>query len=183
MEFKEMETERLWLVKITDEHTQRYFDIMSNDDVTRYYGMNSLESIEEAERLIKSFRVTFENRRGARWGLVWKDTGEFIGTVGLNNLNLRSKKAEVGFELHPDYWQKGITTEAVKAVLRYAFEELNLYRMGAVTFPQNKASITLLERIGFQKEGLLRGYLYQNDRSHDVLIFSLLSTEYAERKW
>lgn len=178
MMFPTLETERLDLVEITEEHKQSYFDIMSRDDVTIYYGMESLNSIDEASKIIESFGKGFHSKRSIRWGMILKETGEFIGSVGLNNLNIVSKKAEVGYELHPSYWGKGLTTEAVKAVLQYSFDELDLYRMGAVTYPQNTASTNLLEKIGFQKEGLLRGYLFQYNRSHDASVFSILQSKW-----
>ncbi len=90
------------------------------------------------------------------------------------------KKAEIGYELDPFYWKQGITTEAVKVVLRYSFEELQLFRVGAVTYPQNEVSMRLLKRLSFKEEGLLRGYLYQNNQSHDAVIFSLLKTEWFQ---
>ncbi|WP_397537977.1 GNAT family N-acetyltransferase [Rummeliibacillus pycnus] len=177
MEFPKLETERLQLVQITKEHAQSYFNIMSDEKVTKYYGMNPLISIEDAIKMIDSFQKTFEGIKGIRWGMIVKETGDFVGTIGLNNLNIGSKKAEIGYELHPAYWNKGFTTEAVKEVLRYSFDDLDLFRIGAVTYPQNTASNQLLLRIGFKKEGLLRGYIYQNNQSHDAFVFSLLHTE------
>lgn len=177
MAFPELETKRLYLVQVTEEHTQSYYEIMSQDEVTKYYGMDSLRSMEDASKIVKSFQTTYDNKRGIRWGIVLKDTGGFIGTVGLNNLSIWGKKAEIGYELHPSHWGKGFTSEAVKEVLRYSFEYLGLYRIGAVTYPQNEPSIQLLNRLGFTKEGLLRGYLYQNNQSHDAFIFSLLKSE------
>ncbi len=102
----------------------------------------------------------------------------FCWHSGLNNLSSWSEKAEIGFELHPSYWRKGFMTEAVKEVLRYSFEDLEIFRMGAITYPENESSIQLLKRLGFMKEGLLRAYLYQNKQSHDALIFSFLGTEW-----
>lgn len=176
--FPVLETERLHLVQITKEHVESFYSIMSQEEVMKYYGMNSLKNIDEAQRIIDSFENTYRSRRGIRWGITLKETDEFAGTLGLNNLNLWSKKAEIGFELAPLHWNKGISTEAVTEVLRYAFGELNLYRVGAVTYPQNKPSIQLLKRLGFSKEGLLRGYLHQNNQFHDAFIFSLLRTEW-----
>lgn len=179
MGFPELETNRLNLVQVKKEHTKSFYEIMSKDEVTRYYGMDSLESIDDAEKIVESFQITYESNRGIRWGIVLKETGEFVGTLGLNNLSTWSKRAEIGFELHPSHWNKGIMTEAVKEVLRYSFEDLDLFRMGAITYPQNQPSIKLLTRLGFTKEGLLRGYLYQKNRSHDALIFSLLRKEWT----
>ncbi len=178
MEFQQLETERLHLVQITQEHTDRLFTIFSREDVIRYYGMDRLTSMDQASKIIDSFQSHFEKKQAIRWGIVLKETGEFIGTLGLNNLSLWSKKAEIGFELHPDFWKMGLTSEAVKVVLDYSFTELNLFRMGAVTYPQNEASINLLTGLGFKEEGRLRGYLYQNQQSHDALIFSLLKPEW-----
>ncbi|WP_096187245.1 GNAT family N-acetyltransferase [Evansella halocellulosilytica] len=178
MGFPELVTNRLNLVQVKDEHTESYFEIMSKEEVTKYYGMDSLKTIEDASKMVKSLENAYENGSGMRWGMVLKETGEFVGTLGLNNLSVRSKKAEIGYELHPTHWNKGMTSEAVKEVLRYSFEELGLFRIGAVTYPQNKPSIQLLERFGFTKEGLLRGYLYQNNHSHDAFVFSLLKTEW-----
>jgi [ribosomal protein S5]-alanine N-acetyltransferase len=180
MDFPELKTERLKLVRVLKKHSESYFDIMSRDEVTKYYGMDSLKTIEDAERMIESMQNTFDNNKGMRWAILLQDTETFVGTVGLNNLNLWSKKAEIGYELHPFYWNKGITSEAVKEVLRYSFEELQLFRLGAVTFPQNEPSIYLLQRLGFKKEGLLRGYLHQNQQNHDACVFSLLRTEWIQ---
>lgn len=179
MGFPELETNRLNLVQVKKEHTQSFFEIMSKDEVTKYYGMDSLKSIDDASKIVESFQSTYDSKRGIRWGIVLKETGDLVGTLGLNNLNTWSKKAEIGFELHPLYWNKGITIEAVREVLRYSFEDLQLFRIGAVTYPQNEPSIQLLKRLSFTKEGLLRGYLYQNNQSHDALIFSVLRTEWA----
>ncbi|WP_099157508.1 GNAT family N-acetyltransferase [Virgibacillus ndiopensis] len=178
MTFPLLETERLKLIEVGHQHLQSYFNIMSRDDVTKYYGMESLKNQEEAVNLIEHLRNNYESKRGIRWGIILKDTQNFVGTIGLNNLNIEGKKAEIGFELHPSYWNKGIISEAVKEVLRYSFEDLNLYRMGAVTFPDNVASNKLLKKVGFSLEGKLRRYLYQNNQSHDALIYSFLSTEY-----
>ncbi|WP_396266072.1 GNAT family N-acetyltransferase [Halobacillus salinarum] len=130
MAFPALETKRLNLVQVSEEHTESYFEVMSNAEVTKYYGMDALQHREDAVQIIDSFQKTYESKRGIRWGMVLKATGEFVGTLGLNNLSTWSKKAEIGYELHPSHWAKGLTTEAVKEVLRYAFEELDLYRMG-----------------------------------------------------
>jgi [ribosomal protein S5]-alanine N-acetyltransferase len=180
MAFPELETPRLKLIEIREEHTKRYFEIMSLDSVTKYYGMESLQTLDQAENIIKSFKEGFESKRSMRWGITIKETGTFIGTVGLNNLQIGNKKAEIGFEIHPDYWSNGYTSEASGAVIEYAFNELQLYRMGAITFLENKASIGLLEKIGFRKEGILRGYIFQNGVSNDTHIFSLLRTEWRK---
>lgn len=178
MTFPEHDTTRLQLIEVTPEHGPALFHILSNEDVTRFYGMDPLRKQEDALHIIESFKQTFDSRQGIRWGIVIRDSGTFIGTIGLNHLSLYSKKAEIGFELDPAHWRRGYAAEAIEAVLTYVFETLGLYRMGAVTFLENRASIQLLTRIGFEEEGILRDYLFQGGTSHDGRIFSLLKPAY-----
>ncbi|WP_456271405.1 GNAT family N-acetyltransferase [Bacillus sp. AK031] len=178
MPFPELDTSRLNLVEINESHTQRYFEIMSLDNVTRFYGMESLVTIDQAKDIIASFQQGYAGMRSMRWGIVLKEDNTFIGTVGQNNLQRGNKKAEIGFEIHPDFWAKGYTSEAAEAIIEYAFEELQLYRMGAITFLGNQASQRLLKKLGFKEEGVLRGYIYQHGKSHDTYMFSLLQPEW-----
>ncbi|PKR84243.1 GNAT family N-acetyltransferase [Heyndrickxia camelliae] len=180
MSFPILETERLRLVEITEDYAPAMFDIFSREDVTRYYGMIPFVEEEQAQKMVQSFAMNFEAKRGIRWGMQWKESGEYVGSVGLNNLVLAGKRAEVGYELHPKFWRKGIVSEAVKAVLQYSFQELDLHRIGAVTFPENEASSNLLLKLGFLKEGLLRGYIYQGGVSYDANVFSILKTDWVK---
>ncbi|WP_033540998.1 GNAT family N-acetyltransferase [Planococcus sp. CAU13] len=180
MKFPELETPRLRLIQIRPEHADALFGILSMDEVTRYYGMDSIEDRAIAEKMVEAFQIGFEAQRSYRWGLQLKDTGEFIGTIGLNNLNTSSKKSEIGYELHPAFWRQGLAKEAVIEVLRYSFEDLGIYRIGAVTYPANEASNKMLQKLGFKVEGTLRGYLFQRGESHDALISSLLRTEWEQ---
>ncbi|MFS0782091.1 GNAT family N-acetyltransferase [Bacillus sp. 1P06AnD] len=176
--FPQLETERLQLVELDDSYIQSYFDIMSNEEVTRYYGMDPLQTQADAENIIHSFADAFKKRSAIRWGLVLKDSSDLIGTIGLNALQLKSKKANVGYEIHPFYWRRGLMKEAMQAIMAFSFEGLGLVRLGAVTFIQNEASNQLLMKAGFQQEGVLRSYLFQNERNHDAFSFSLLHNEW-----
>ena len=178
MTFPILTTPRLRLTEVEQDHSFALFTIFSNPEVVKYYGMDPMNELAQAEKIIEHFKSTYEIKKGIRWAITLNDGNNFVGTIGLNNLALGMKKAEVGFEIHPDFWRSGITSEALQAVLDYSFEKLGLHRMGAVTFPANRASIGLLEKNGFVEEGKLRSYLFQNGHSHDALIFSILHTEW-----
>lgn len=181
MSFPTLETSRVKLVKVDQRYVREFFNIMSNKEVMRYYGMNPLTHIQQAQMIISSFDTSFKENRGIRWGVVVKGDPAFIGTIGLNNLSLLNKRAEVGFETHPDYWHQGLTYEAVQEVLAFAFNHLGLYRISAVTYPDNEASIGLLKKLGMQYEGRLRGYIHQNGDAYDTLQFSLLQPEFIAK--
>jgi ribosomal-protein-alanine N-acetyltransferase len=70
-------------------------------------------------------------------------------------------------------------TEAVKPILQYGFEQMNLNRIEACTGPENVASIKILQKFGFKQEGYLRQHYYGKDQIYDSLIFSLLKAEYG----
>jgi len=175
--FPILETERLQLIQLNQSHAAHLFKQFSHEDVLRYYGMDPLKSFEQAEKMIDNMNNGFVEKRSMRWGIQLKETQELAGTIGLNNLQLWSKKCEVGYDLHPDFWGNGFVLEALKEVLTYCFDELGLSRVGAVTFPENEASWKLLLKAGFVKEGMLRNYLYQGGQNHDAFVFSIIKND------
>jgi len=182
MKFPTLETDRLQLVEITQKYAQSLFEIFSLDEVTKYYGSETFTRIEEANKLIEIFQKNYYEKRAYRWGIILKENNQLIGTTGLNGLQLKNKKAEIGYELHPYYWRKGYATEAIIEVLRYSFGELELNRIGAVVYIENKASFNLLKGLGFSKEGELRDYFFQNNKYHTTHILSLLKSEWVSNR-
>jgi [ribosomal protein S5]-alanine N-acetyltransferase len=182
MKFPTLETERLQLVEITQKYAQSLFEIFSLNEVTKYYGSETFTRIEEANKLIEMFQKNYYEKRAYRWGIILKENNQLIGTTGLNGLQLKNKKAEIGYELHPSYWRKGYATEAIREVLRYSFGELELNRIGAVVYIENKASFNLLTGLGFSKEGELRDYFFQNNKYHTTHILSLLKSEWESNQ-
>ena len=172
--FPTLETERLILREITKEDTEGIFACFSNDEVTRYYGQETLQNLKQAEDFIEFFRKNYHDKRGIRWAIERKEDKEIIGTIGFNAWLPKHKRAEIGYELHPNHWRKGYTSEAVLAILTYGFDVMELTRVGAIVFKENEASQNLLTKIGFQEEGILKKYMYQNGVAHDTYVYSLL---------
>lgn len=181
MTFPILETKRLKLIEITHRHMESIFEILSLEDVTKFYGTNRFTLQAEATRLIDIFHKNYLDKRGIRWGIKLKENQQLIGTVGLNSLHLKNKRAEIGYELHPAYWRKGYSTEAIEEVLRFSFSQLDLFRIGAIVYPENIASLMLLKKIGFTEEGLLRGYMHQDQQIHDTYVLSLLKPEWEKK--
>jgi RimJ/RimL family protein N-acetyltransferase len=83
------------------------------------------------------------------WAVTLSNSPKLIGTVCLWNFNNKGTKAEIGYELHPDFQGKGIMQEAVKEVINYGFNRLKLSLISAYTHQDNSKSIMLLEKNGF----------------------------------
>ncbi|KOS68626.1 acetyltransferase [Lysinibacillus contaminans] len=178
--FPILETDRLLLREITLDDSESIFNCFSNDEVTRYYGQDTFENIEQAEKIVEFFLINFKEKRGIRWGIERKGTKGIIGTIGFNAWSPNHKRAEIGYEIHPEQWRNGYTLEALSKVVSYGFETMGLTRIGAVVFIENEASNKLLTKIGFKKEGVLRDYMYQNSIAHDTNVYSILKRDKAE---
>ncbi|KAK7308038.1 hypothetical protein VNO77_41629 [Canavalia gladiata] len=105
-----------------------------------------------------------------------------IGCISLSSHSkhdeTRKKSAELGYVLASKYWGKGIVTRAVKQAVKVAFGELpHLERIEALVDVQNIGSQRVLEKAGFQREGLLRKYILLKGKTTDMFIFSFLSTD------
>ena len=172
--FPKLETERLRIREIVHSDAQAIFNCFSNKDVTRYYGQDPITDLGQAEQFVEFFAKNFKEKRGIRWGIELKVNKELIGTIGFNAWSPKHKRAEIGYELHPHYWRKGYATEAVQQVISHGLYGLGLTRIGAVVFPENTASNELLIKLGFEKEGILKNYMYQNGVAHDTNVYSLV---------
>ncbi|RXI98587.1 N-acetyltransferase [Anaerobacillus alkaliphilus] len=175
--FPTLETERLILREITNADVNGIYSCFSNEEVTKFYGQNSIHTVEEAKQFIEFFAKSYQEQRGIRWGIECRDTKEFLGTIGFNALSRKHKRAELGYELHPSHWRKGYAKEAIRAVLTYGTKDLGLTRIGAVVFLDNIASNNLLEGLGFIKEGVLKKYMYQNGVANDTNVYGFIPPE------
>jgi len=182
MTFPILETKRLKLIELTQQHMNAVYEILSLDEVTRFYGTSPFTLPAEATRLIDIYYKNYLDKRGIRWGIKLKENQRIIGTVGLNVLHLKNKRAEIGYELHPAFWRNGFAAEAVSEVIKFSFKQLDLYRIGAVVYPENIASLALLDKLGFTNEGLLRGYIFQDELYHDTYMLSLLKPEWEKAR-
>ena len=175
-----IETERLILRGLTEEDIPFLFEHFSEDEINEYSSDENLTSMEEAKKLYEKYIVP---RPGLfRLGLVLRETGELIGTIGLYGIDGTSRRAVVGADLMRRHWGKGFMTEALRALIRYGFEEMKLNRIEATADPQNLRSLRLMERCGFKKEGVLRERFYYKGSFHDDAIYSLLKKEWRDEQ-
>ena len=172
--FPQLETERLVLREITYDDTEAIFSCFSNDEVTRYYGQDPLVTVEQARGMVAFFAKSFEEKKGMRWGIERKGEKGLIGTLGFNAWSPKHRRAEIGYEILPDYWKKGYMSEAAAEILSYGSETLGLTRIGAIVFIENAGSNNLLLKLGFQREGVLHKYMYQNGKAYDTYVYSFL---------
>lgn len=177
--FPVIETERLRLRELVDADTTAVFDLFRHDEVTRYYDVETMADVAAAKALITSMRQRYRSRAGIRWALEDRASQTFVGTIGFNNINQSAHKGLVGYELVPAAWGRGLATEAVRAVVRFGHEQIELNRIEAVVMLENRASVRVLQKSGFSEEGVLRAFGYWKGRYHDLRMFSVLRDSHA----
>jgi [ribosomal protein S5]-alanine N-acetyltransferase len=178
--FPIIETERLRLRGIRPGDVTAVYEIFGDEAVTRYYGLETYTGIEQAAERITLYRQNFMKRQSLRWGITFKDDDWLLGTVGIMNWKPRFFNAALGYDMAKRHWRQGIMFEALTAVLDYAFSTMQMNRLEAFVMPQNEPSSQLLEKLGFQNEGLMRQYGYWRGEFHDLVLYSLLKDDWRK---
>lgn len=175
--FPELSTERLHLRRITDDDAQSIYKLLSNPEVIKYDTFELFTNIEQAKDIIRWFNREFERKRAIFWGISLKDDYEIIGFCKCE-VEIPKVRADFGYDLRLEYWNKGIMTEALSSIVDFAFHTLEINRIEATVSTENVASIRVLEKLGFIKEGILRERSYWKGISHDMVMLSILKNEY-----
>lgn len=170
--FPIIETERLLLRQETPEDAQAIFAVFSEPAVTRFHDVDTFTDIEEAVQLVERRTKRFESGNGIRWGIVRKQDNTLIGSCGFG-WNKQTHSAEVGYELISSSWRQGIMTEALRAILQFGFEKIGLRFVVAEVMVNNIASKSLLKKLGFQSQCVVKQHGFWKGEYHDLEQFLL----------
>ncbi|MBA2499327.1 MAG: GNAT family N-acetyltransferase [Chitinophagaceae bacterium] len=167
-------TQRLVLRQITRQDAKEILNLRSNDLVMQFIGRPKMTSVQEAESWIEKFDISLAQQEGINWAISLKGNNTLLGTIGFWRLEKEHFRAEIGYLLNPDFQGKGIMNEAFEPVLNYGFEKMKLHSIMANVYPENKSSIRLLEKNGFQQEGYFRENYFHDGVFTDTSVFSLV---------
>ncbi|MEL6297601.1 MAG: GNAT family protein [Pseudomonadota bacterium] len=181
----QIETERLWLRPPVMADYAAWADIRarSKDHLTPWepaWTENELTRWAFRRRLRIHQRDQREDLGYAFFIFSARDN-HLVGGLTLSNVRRGvTQAAALGYWVGAPYARRGLMTEAVRAVIPFAFDGLELHRLEAACLPNNLGSIKVLENNGFQREGLARKYLKINAAWQDHILFSLLCDEVSE---
>lgn len=180
-------TDRLTLRAISVFDSGDVLDIFSRDEVTEFYDCDSFLDDRLANQWVH-WNISLYKKNGLsgfRWAItLTSKPHRLIGSCGIHSVNARFNSFEIGYELHPDHWGQGIAIEAVTAVLNYCFTEsfpITVNRVTATTDLNAERSISLLKKLNFVEEGIMREYGFWKGQYHDVRLFSLLRHEFNQQ--
>jgi ribosomal-protein-alanine N-acetyltransferase len=172
-------TNRLRIRKMQMTDAEALFAIKSDPEVTRHYGQEPHRSLDETRACIQRRIADYERRDTIFWAITSKNEDAAIAACCFWNFDLSFHCAEIGYELHPTYWHKGIMSEALPAVLGFGFVDLGLHRIEANPLAINEPSKKLLLKLGFRHEGTLRQRHFFGGQFVDQLCFGLLKGEWT----
>ncbi len=172
-----LETKRLWLRQATQEDVEAMFALFSDLKVTQFHDLDTFAHFDEANKVIERRAKGFESGRGIRWAIAHKQNNYSIGSCGFT-WHSEANTAEVGYELKSELWRQGIMSEALSAILQYGFSSREIQFVIAEVMLENVASKRLLEKLGFQSQGILKKRGFWKGKEHDLERFRLTKTEF-----
>jgi ribosomal-protein-alanine N-acetyltransferase len=178
--FPELRTARLRLREITMEDADWFLAHFSTAEIVHGQGFPAPDGIESArEELARYIVELFAQREGLRWGISLRDGDALIGSAGFYDWDREVGSAELGYDLAPALWGRGIMTEALRAILEYAFTTMGLNRVQVLVMPRNERSLRLAGRLGFVREGVLRDHgMDETGAVCDDVVLSLLRRDW-----
>lgn len=145
----------------------------------RYYAWTD-RTAEDVQAFVGMFLAQQQERPRLRFQLAvtLRQTGELIGNCGVRKSSAGAMTAELGYEIAPAQWGCGYATEAARAMVAFAFDELGVHRVAAWCVADNTGSIRVLEKVGMRQEGCLQETDFYKGRWWDTLVFAVLEPEW-----
>ena len=177
--FPVLDGARIRLRAMAGTDVPRLFAQFSDPKVMRYWSRPPLMRVEDAREMFDEIDRGVRAGEFLQWAIALRTDDLMIGSCALFAHNSAHRRAEIGFALSSAYWGNGYAREAVRLALDHAFGALDLHRIEADVDPRNAASLRLLERAGFLREGWLRERWHVGGEIQDSAIYALLARDYA----
>lgn len=176
--FPLLTTERLVLREVAAQDAEDLLVFRGDPEVQRY-NLVPMKDTREALGLVRTMQGWYVSRYAIQWGITLRDEDRVLGLCGLHDWSRERRRAAVGYDLARSHWGQGIASEAMRAVVRFGFEELDLVQLYALTVVENARSIRVLERLGFQFERIRPESAWENDgRFKERAVYGLRRGEY-----
>jgi len=170
--------ERVYLRDFEPDDLEASMQIVGDPEVTWFLSFDTRNREQQAELLAADIeRAKTDPRPDYYLAIVEKASGQLIGfaRIGL----MRHSAGELGYAIRKDHWRGGLTTEAARLMLDFAFTQLGLHRVQAACGPENVGSQRLLDKLGFVREGQIRDHVFTNDAWRDSILYSILDSEWS----
>ncbi len=178
---KKIETKRLILRRFTVKDAEQMFDNWASDDtVTRFLTWSSHENVEVTRGLLAEWEKCYQSDSFYTWCIELKDTSEVIGSIAAASVIEVIDAVEMGYCMGKEYWNRGIMTEALGAVIDFFFREVEVNRIAASHHVDNKASGRVMQKCGLKHEGTLRQAGKTWREICDIELYAIIRNDYVK---
>ena len=173
-----IETKRLLLRKFVIEDADAMFRNWASDkEVTKFLTWPAYTSLDTAIHILNEWTTSYENPDFYQWAIVPKNLNEPIGSISVVSINEKTQMAEIGYCIGRPWWNRGITSEALIAVINFMFDQVGANRVQAKHDVNNPHSGLVMKKCGMKYEGTLRSAAVNNQGVCDVSIYALLKSD------
>lgn len=174
-----IETERLILRKFDISDTQQMFDNWaSNNRVTKYLTWTPHKNIDETREILSSWISHYNDDRYYQWCIELKETSQAIGSIGTVEVLQETETVRIAYCIGRTYWNKGIMTEALSAVIKFFFEEADINRIQAEHDTNNPASGKVMTKCGMKYEGTHIQAARNQQGLCDIAVYGITKRDY-----
>jgi RimJ/RimL family protein N-acetyltransferase len=178
----DLTTERLFLRPIAAADCTALFEARGDAEVMRYWDWPAQDSVEAVRGIFEAHIPELGDGSTLWWAVALSQGGSAIGECDLSQIDPHHGRAEVGFLFARRHWGKGYAREAMAAVIGHGFGTLGLARLWARVHDGNDASMRLLERLGFAREGTLKSHIARDGARRDCHLYGLLRETWSAMK-
>lgn len=174
----EIKTERLLLRRFNLSDEKDMFNNWASDDnVTKYLSWPTHTDTKVTKSVLTSWVEAYSNKENYHWGIVPINYGRVVGSISVVDISNIHDRCEIGYCIGKNFWNKGITSEALKAVIEFLFNEIGFERIQAIHHKDNVASGKVMKKAGMVFEGRLRNFHNNKDNAFvDCDMYSILNT-------
>jgi len=176
--FPQLETDSLLLRQIQYSDVDAFHKMRTDPSLMKYMDMEKPKSIGDTQTKIEQEIASFSKGDSVYWAIAQKGSKQMIGGAGYWRLMKEHYRAEIGYQLAPDFWRMGYSCEALKAIIDFGFKKMGLHSIEGNVNPKNIASIKLLNKLGFVQEAYFKENFYFNGKFLDSAIFSLVVSDW-----
>ncbi len=174
-----LHSERLLLRRLTVQDAKAMYANWANDpEVTKFLTWPAYTDVSQANCILRDWEKLYDADTFYQWAIVPKDLGEPIGTISVVRFDKNTETAEIGYCIGKKWWHKGYTSEALRAVTAFLFDDVKINRLEARHDTNNPHSGAVMKKCGMCFEGILRSSGRNNQGIVDVAVYSMLAEEY-----
>lgn len=175
--FKKLVGDRIYLSPRNSEDIEQFTEWLNDFGITDYLGRSgAIVTLDGEKQYLES-----SSKDGVHFVIVTLNNNEMIGTVSLERINNIDKRATLGIFIgNKEYWNDGYGTEAIRLILDYGFNYMNLHSIKLNLMSFNERALKCYKKCGFKEIGRLRESRFVNGKYYDSICMDILSSEFTE---